>query len=134
MSDQQPTLLATISEMGNKVSDTETSHWRFSVKAPRWAVRSGKECATTSWVVGVAAFLLGTAGFVLAWHAIDKLTGSKSALAVQIGPGAAVAALLAGAGVAAYAAIGSGRLQLRITQLGCIFLRGRPFPGVSVMR
>lgn len=117
MPEPEPTLLSIIDGMGKKVSSANESHWHFSVEAPRWATRSPAKNTVTSILAGTAAFLLGASGFWLAWHAIDKLTGSKSATAVQIGPWAAVAALLAAAGVAVYAATGSGRLQFRITQL-----------------
>jgi hypothetical protein len=113
----EPTLLGTIAKIGDKVSSTDDSHWHFTTEAPRWAVRSPEGNTITSAAAGATAFLLAASGFWLAWHATDKLTGSRAALAVQIGPWAAVAALLAGACVAAYVAMGTGRLHLRMTQL-----------------
>jgi hypothetical protein len=111
------TLLTTIDKMGGKIRSEAESNWHFAIEAPSWAVRSPRGNATTSAVAGGAALLLAGSAFWLAWHAVNKLTGSQSALAVQIGPWAAVGALLVGAGVAAYAATGSRRLQLRMTQL-----------------
>jgi hypothetical protein len=114
---REPALLGTINEMGGKIRSESESNWHFSIEAPRWAVRSPRGNTTTSIVAGAAAFLLAGFAFWLAWHATDKLVGSQSALTVQIGPWTAVGALLLGAGVAAYAAMGSSRLQLRMTQL-----------------
>jgi hypothetical protein len=103
--------------MGDKIRSEAESNWHFSIEAPRWAVRSPRGNTVTSVVAGAAAFLMAGFAFWLAWHATDKLIGSQSALTVQIGPWAAVGALLVGAGVAAYAAMGSSRLHLRMTQL-----------------
>jgi hypothetical protein len=114
---QKLALLGTINEMGDKIRSDAQSNWHLSIEAPRWAVRTPDANARTSVAAGVVAFLLGGLAFWLAWHATDKLVGSHSALTVQIGPWTAVAALLVGAGVAAYAAIGSSRLHLRMTQL-----------------
>jgi hypothetical protein len=110
-------LLGTIKEMGGKIRRDAESNWHFSIEAPRWAVRSPEGNTATAVVAGVAAFLLAGFAFWLAWHATDKLVGSQSAMTVQIGPWAAVGALLVAAGAAAYAAMGSSRLQLRMTQL-----------------
>lgn len=114
---QKLALLGTINEMGYKIRSDAESNWHLSIEAPRWAVRTPSANARTSVATGVVAFLLAGLAFWLAWHATDKLVGSQSALTVQIGPWTAVGALLVGAGVAAYAAIGSSRLHLRMTQL-----------------
>ena len=114
---QKLALLGTINEMGDKIRSDAQSNWHLSIEAPRWAVRTPDANARTSVAAGVTAFLLGGLAFWLAWHATDKLVGSHSALTVQIGPWTAVGALLVGAGVAAYAAVGSSRLHLRMTQL-----------------
>ena len=114
---QELSLFHAVNEISGKIRSDAQSNWHFSVEAPRWAARSAKGNAATSIAAGAAAITLAGFGFWLAWHATDKLVGSQSALTVQIGPWTAVGALLAGAGVAAYVAIGNSRLHLRMTQL-----------------
>lgn len=127
----EPTLLGTIATIGNKVSATDEGRWHFTAEAPRWAVRSTEGNILTSIIAGATAFLLAVSGFWLAWHAVDKLTGSRPALAVQIGPWVAVAGLLTGACVAAYVAMGTGRLQLRMSQLTDDATTGQSGPGAA---
>jgi hypothetical protein len=115
--DHELALFETINDMGHKIRNDTESNWHFSIEAPRWATRSPMGNATTSVVASMVAILMAGLAFWLAWHATNKLTTAKPALTVQIGPWAAAGALLAAAGVAAYAATGSSRLRLRMTQL-----------------
>jgi hypothetical protein len=113
----EDSLLNTIKALSHKIPNGNTSHWHFSITAPRWAMRSAKAETIASTVAGIVALALATGGALLAWDAINKLTASAAGLGVQIGAWVVVAVLLIGAGAAATAAFGSRRLHLRITQL-----------------
>jgi hypothetical protein len=113
----EDSLLNTIRGLSRKIPNGNTSHWHFSITAPRWAMRSPKSETIASAAAGVVALGLATGGALLAWDAINRLTASAAGLAAQIGAWVVVAVLLAGAGAAATAAFGSRRLHLRITQL-----------------
>jgi hypothetical protein len=113
----EDSLLNTIRGLSRKIPNGTTSHWHFSITAPRWAMRSPKSETIASAAAGIVALGLATGGALLAWDAINRLTASAAGLAAQIGAWAVVAVLLIGAGAAATAAFGSRRLHLRITQL-----------------
>jgi hypothetical protein len=113
----EDSLLATIQGLSSKVAIGSTSHWHFSITAPRWALRAPRSETLASSIAGFVALVLAGGGVALAWNADNELTTSKSGLAAQIGPWVVIAVLLIGAGAAASAAFGSRRLHLRITQL-----------------
>jgi hypothetical protein len=113
----EDSLLDTIRGLSNRIPNGDASHWHFSITAPRWAMRSPSSETIASSIAGVVALGLATGGVLLAWNASDKLMTPQSGLAAQIGAWAVSAMLLIGAGAAAFAAFGSRRLHLRITQL-----------------
>lgn len=113
----EDSLLATVHKLSDKVRSENSGNWHFSISAPRWALRSSKFGALDSVIAFLVAIGLAVGGVILAWHASDELTKSKTGLAVQIGPWVVVAVLLIAAGAAAIAAFGSQRLHLRITEL-----------------